>query len=280
MEQDDSSVMRKYFLILPAILFLIIFFVLPLTFVITQSIYQPDKGWSVDSYSKFFTQKVSRNAYTRSLTIGLLVTAVSLLTGYPAAMAISNIKNDSLKGLLMTLIVFPLMTNSVARTFSWLAVLGREGLVNNLLAALGILDNPVRLLYTPGAVFFGLLQLFLPLMIISLVSALENLPKEVPLAAKSLGANGYNLFFRIYLPLTSEGIVSGCTLVFTGCITAYVTPAVLGGSRVLMLSTLLYQKASVTLDWNMATVIAVIMFLTTLLINYISRKLSNLGVSK
>jgi putative spermidine/putrescine transport system permease protein len=117
-------------------------------------------------------------------------------------------------------------------------------------------------------------------MIISLTSALENLPKDVPLAARSLGASSFKLFTKIYLPLTSEGIVTGSTLVFTGCITAYVTPAVLGGSRVLMLSTLLYQKASVTLDWTMATVIAMIMFLSTIAVNFLSRAFSTVGVRR
>jgi len=270
--------MKRYSLLLPALIFLFIFFIIPLMTVLVESIYQPAKGWLFVNYLKFFTQRISRVAYTRSLLMGLLVVAVSALIGYPTAMAIVSVKNDSLKSLLLTLVVFPQMTNSVARTFSWLAVLGREGMVNNLLISLRVIDTPIRLLYTPGAVFLGLLQLFLPLMIISLTSSLENLPKDVPLAAKSLGATGFRLFTKIYLPLTSEGIVSGCTLVFTGCITAYVTPAVLGGSRVLMLSTLLFQKASVTLDWNMATVIAVVMFLTTLAVNYSSKLLSKAGV--
>ncbi|HOK83812.1 MAG TPA: ABC transporter permease [Pseudothermotoga sp.] len=272
--------MKKYLVLLPTVLFLLVFFLVPILSIIVESIYQPQKGWVAGKYLQFFTQRISRVAYTRSLLMSLLVTVVSLAIGYPSALAIVSLKSDSLKSFLMTLVVFPLMTNSVARTFSWLAVLGREGLINNLLISLKLTDSPRRLLYTPGAVFFGLLQLFLPLMIISLVSALENLPKEVPLAAKSLGANAFKLFTRVYIPLTVEGIVAGSTLVFTGCITAYVTPAVLGGSRVTMLSTLLYQKTSVTLDWGMATVIAVVMFATTLAVNYLSRKISSLGVSR
>lgn len=272
--------MKKYFLLLPCLVFLIVFFLLPLFSIFAESVYQSKRGWVVQRYLDFFKQKLSRTVYFRSLLMGLSVTLVALLIAYPAAMAVVSVKNDSLKSLLMTLLVFPLMTNPVARTFSWHAVLGREGLINNLMLALRIIDSPVRLLYTRGAVFIGLLQLFLPLMVISLTSALENLPKDVPLAAKSLGANAFNLFTKIYLPLTSEGIVTGCTLVFTGCITAYVTPAVLGGSRVLMLSTLLYQKASVTLDWTMATVIAVIMFLSTIAINTLSRSISTIGVRR
>ncbi|WP_448522673.1 ABC transporter permease [Pseudothermotoga sp.] len=272
--------MKKYVLLIPCLAFLIAFFIVPIFGMFVESIYQREKGWVAQRYLDFFKQRLSRTVYFRSLLMSLSVTLVALLIGYPAAMAVISVKSDSLRSLLMTLLVFPLMTNPVARTFSWLAVLGREGLINNLLLSLKVLDSPVRLLYTRGAVFVGLLQLFLPLMIISLTSALENLPREVPLAARSLGANGFKLFTKIYLPLTSEGIVTGSTLVFTGCITAYVTPAVLGGSRVLMLSTLLYQKASVTLDWTMATVIAMIMFLSTIAVNFLSRAFSTFGVRR
>ncbi|WP_448530880.1 ABC transporter permease [Pseudothermotoga sp.] len=272
--------MKKYVLLIPCLAFLIAFFIVPIFGMFVESIYQREKGWVAQRYLDFFKQRLSRTVYFRSLWMSLLVTLVALLIGYPAAMAVISVKSDSLRSLLMTLLVFPLMTNPVARTFSWLAVLGREGLINNLLLSLKILDSPVRLLYTRGAVFVGLLQLFLPLMIISLTSALENLPKDVPLAARSLGASSFKLFTKIYLPLTSEGIVTGSTLVFTGCITAYVTPAVLGGSRVLMLSTLLYQKASVTLDWTMATVIAMIMFLSTIAVNFLSRAFSTVGVRR
>ena len=272
--------MKKYVLLIPCLAFLIAFFIIPIVAMFVESVYHPEKGWVAQKYLDFFKQRLSRTVYFRSLWMSLLVTLVALLIGYPTAMAVIGVKSDSLRSLLMTLLVFPLMTNPVARTFSWLAVLGREGLINNLLLSLKILDSPVRLLYTRGAVFVGLLQLFLPLMIISLTSALENLPKDVPLAARSLGANSFKLFTKIYLPLTSEGIVTGSTLVFTGCITAYVTPAVLGGSRVLMLSTLLYQKASVTLDWTMATVIAMIMFLSTIAVNFISRVFSTVGVRR
>jgi putative spermidine/putrescine transport system permease protein len=272
--------MKKYVLLIPCLAFLIAFFIVPIFGMFVESIYQREKGWVAQRYLDFFKQRLSRTVYFRSLWMSLLVTLVALLIGYPAAMAVISVKSDSLRSLLMTLLVFPLMTNPVARTFSWLAVLGREGLINNLLLSLKILDSPVRLLYTRGAVFVGLLQLFLPLMIISLTSALENLPKDVPLAARSLGASSFKLFTKIYLPLTSEGIVTGSTLVFTGCITAYVTPAVLGGSRVLMLSTLLYQKASVTLDWTMATVIAMIMFLSTIAVNFLSRAFSMVGVRR
>ena len=271
---------KLYLLLLPCVVFLTVFFLVPLLVLVSGSIYEPGKGFVGQGYYDFFAQKLSRDAYLRSLSMGGLVTLISMVFSYPAAMAIIRIRSKSLKSFVMTLVVLPLMTNPVARTFAWLVVLGRNGLINNTLLSLGLIKQPERLLYTNGAVFVGLLQLFMPFMILSLISALENVSDDYSMAARSLGASGLKSFWYVELPLTIEGLVIGGTLVFTGAITAYVTPAILGGSRILMLSTLLYQRASVTLDWEMATTIAMVMFLTTLGLNYALKSLGKVGRSR
>ena len=269
---------KKYvLLLLPTLVFLGIFFLVPLLMVVIDSIYGSEGEGIFFNYFVFFKDHVSRTAYLRSIRIGLWVTGLSIIISYPTALAIASINNRTLKTVFMTLMVLPLMTNPVARTFAWLAVLGRYGLLNNFLLSTRIIEEPVRMLYTEGAVLIGLLQLFMPMMILSISSALENIPEDLSLAARSLGASGFQTFVRVTFPLSVEGLITGGTLVFTGSITAYVTPAILGGSRVLMLSTLLYQKAAVVLDWDMATTIAVMMFLTTLLINTGFRLIGKVG---
>ncbi|MCD6267524.1 MAG: ABC transporter permease [Thermotogaceae bacterium] len=245
--------------------------------VVIDSICGSEREGILFNYFVFFKDHVSRTAYLRSIRIGLWVTGLSAIISYPTALAIASINNRTMKTVFMTLMVLPLMTNPVARTFAWLAVLGRYGLLNNLLLSARIIEEPVRMLYTEGAVLIGLLQLFMPMMILSISSALENIPEDLSLAARSLGASGFQTFARVTFPLSVEGLITGGTLVFTGSITAYVTPAILGGSRVLMLSTLLYQKAAVILDWDIATTIAVMMFLTTLLINTGLRSIGKVG---
>jgi putative spermidine/putrescine transport system permease protein len=173
----------------------------------------------------------------------------------------------------MSLVILPLLTNPVARTFAWLIILGRHGLINQFLQGIGLIEVPLRLIYTENAIVVGLLQLFMPLMVLALVSAMENIPPDVEEAARSLGANGLQTFLRILLPLSADGLVLGGTLVFTGSITAYVTPAILGGTQVLMLATLLQQRAIVLLDWPAATMIAVVMIGTTLVVNALLRAL-------
>ena len=166
------------------------------------------------------------------------------------------------------------MISPVARTYAWIVILGRTGIVNDTIVGLGLSDTPIRLLFTETAVFLGLLQLFMPLMIISLVSAMENIPRDVIPAARVLGATWLQVFMRVILPLTKEGLVIGGTLVFTGALTAYITPAILGGSKVLMLETLLYQRVNVANDFVSASVIAMILIVMSFTANLLLKRIA------
>lgn len=201
------------------------------------------------------------------------MTLVSAVIGYAAAFAIVNLSASG-KGRMIGLISLPLMISPVARTYAWIVILGRTGIVNQALQAVGLSDEPIRLLFTETAVFIGLLQLFLPLMILSLISALENMPKDAILAARVLGANWFQVFWKVILPLTREGLVVGGTLVFTGSLTAYITPAILGGSKVLMLETLLFQRVTVANDFVSASVIAFILIAMCFAANLLLKRLA------
>ncbi len=263
---------RKAFILsAPALVVLVAFFVVPLALTLVESL-RDGGGWTLERYASVLSQRSFRVALVRSLKLGALVTGIAALVGYPAAYAISKLERGK-RTLLMSLIILPLMTNPVARTYAWFVVMGRHGIINRGLLALGLAERPIKILYTEGAIAVGLLQLFLPLMLLSLVSALENVPAELEEAARSLGANGFRAFRRVVLPLSADGLVIGGTLVFTGSITAYVTPAILGGTRVLMLSTLLYQKAMTLMDWEGATVVAVVMLLLAVGLNALLRRL-------
>ena len=258
-----------WLLLSPALLFIGLFFLLPVLAVLLES-FKVGNSVGVQNFVKFFTDDLNLEIYWRTIWISGLVTIVSAIACYPAAYAVTRI-NPRYRGLLMGLIILPLMTSTVARTFAWLVLLGGNGLINVSLISVGIIKEPLRLLYNEWSVFIGLLQLFMPLMLLSLVSAMENLPRDVIPAARSLGAGEGQVFSRVIFPLTREGLVVGGTLVFTGCITAYVTPAILGGPTATVLAVLLYQKASVVVDYIAADVIAVVMLLTTLLVNSILR---------
>ena len=252
-------------LLLPGSVFLLFFFVLPLIFVFTESFQGQDGGLTVLRYTEVLTSKQFHFVYLRTLKIALIVTPLAVLVAYPSAYIITKMTTRK-KSIMMSLVILPLMTSPVARTFAWIVILGRFGLINQTLAAARVTSEPLRLMYTEGAIVAGLLQLFMPIMVLTLVSALENIPEEVEEAALSLGSGKSGTFFRVLVPLSFDGLIMGVTLVFTGCITAYVTPAILGGSKVLTLSTLMRQEALVLMNWEGATVIAVVMIVTTLIL--------------
>ena len=252
-------------LLLPGSIFLLFFFVLPLVFVFTESFQGAAGQLTILRYTEVLKSKQFHFVYLRTLKIALIVTPLAVLVAYPSAYIITKMTAGK-KSVMMSLVILPLMTSPVARTFAWIVILGRFGLINQTLAAARVTSEPLRLMYTEGAIVAGLLQLFMPIMVLTLVSALENIPEEVEEAALSLGSGKTGTFFRVLVPLSFDGLIMGVTLVFTGCITAYVTPAILGGSKVLTLSTLMRQEALVLMNWEGATVIAVVMIVTTLVL--------------
>lgn len=259
-------------LTLPAAIFAAALFLLPVGILLSEA-FRIDGSWSINAYFDFFSSGRNRTVVLRTLKLGALVAGVSAIVGYAAAFAIVSLPPTS-RGRMFGLVMLPLMISPVARTYAWLVILGRTGFVNQILVSLGLTDAPIRILFSETAVFIGLLQLFMPLMIISLVSAMENMPRDAVAAARILGANWFQVFWRVILPLTREGLVVGGTLVFTGSMTAYITPAILGGSKVLMLETLLYQRVTVANDFVSASVIAMILIVMSFSANILLKRLA------
>ncbi|WP_430513671.1 ABC transporter permease [Pannonibacter phragmitetus] len=259
-------------LALPAALFAAVVFLVPVVLLLSEG-FRSAEGWTLSAYTDFFSQPLNRAVFLRTLKLGAMVTVVAAVIGYAAAYAIVTLPPGS-KGRVTGLIVLPLMISPVARTYAWIVILGRTGIVNQALQGIGLTDGPLRILFTETAVFIGLLQLFLPLMILSLISALENLPRDAVPAARVLGANWFQVFWKVILPLSREGLVVGGTLVFTGSLTAYITPAILGGSKVLMLETLLYQQVTVAGNFVAASVIALILIVMSFAANILLRRIA------
>jgi putative spermidine/putrescine transport system permease protein len=259
-------------LTLPAAVFAAALFLMPVAILLSEA-FRVGDAWSISGYVEFFSSSRNITVFLRTLKLGALVAGTSAVIGYAAAFAIVGL-DPTTRGRIFGLVILPLMISPVARTYAWLVILGRTGFVNEALVGLGILDSPLRILFTETAVFIGLLQLFMPLMIVSLVSAMENMPRDAIPAARILGANWVQVFWRVVLPLTREGLVIGGTLVFTGALTAYITPAILGGSKVLMLATLLYQRVTVANDFAAASVIAMILIVMSFSANILLKRMA------
>lgn len=209
----------------------------------------------------------------RTLGLGLIVTLTCVVLGFPIAYLLAR-STSRWAGVLLALAIFPLLLSSVVRTFGWLVVLGSQGAVGQLLVTLGLVETAPQLLYTPLAIVLGLVQLFLPLAIVSCYSALAQVDASLDDAARGLGAGRARTFWTIVVPLSWPGVVVAATLVFAGSITAYTTPYLLGGSRQRMLSTQLYTYSSTTIDWAAASATALVM---TVLVFAVSGVSSMLG---
>lgn len=250
-------------LLVPGLVLLIVFLVMPLLNILMPTVF--DNGISLEKYIAFFKDEYYIKIFIRTLNIALTSAVVCIVLGVPTAYFISRC-DKKWRSLLMACSIFPLLTNSVVRSFAWINILGRNGVINTLLMNMGIIEEPLKLLYTEFSILVGTIYLFLPLMIVTVVGAMENIDNDMMEAAESLGANRVIAFMKVILPMSLPGIIVGGVLVFTGALTAYTTPQLLGGNGNLVLATLIYQRAMTIGDWTGASVIATIMIVTTIIV--------------
>ncbi|RVT86791.1 ABC transporter permease [Rhodobacteraceae bacterium CCMM004] len=215
------------------------------------------------AYAAFFGSGFRRAVLIRTLEIAGATTILSLLIGFLTAYVVSRAP-PRWRSILIIMAVFPLLTGVVVRSFAWLIILGRNGIVNNTLVGLGITAEPLPMIYTQGSVIVAMVYLFVPLMVLTLVGVLENIPDDVIQAAQSLGAGPFATFREVIFPLAVPGLIVGAVLVFTGSFTSYATPQLLGGERQMVMGTLLHQRAMVAFDWPGAATISAIMVAVTL----------------
>ena len=251
----------RYTLLFPGVVLLCFFLVLPLLSSLIPTVF-PESSFSLQLYIDFFKDSYFMAVLGRTLSISLIVTIFCAVLGLPAAYVISGV-SKKWRGILIALTLFPLLTNSVIRSFAWITILGKNGVINNLLTMFGVINEPMSLLYTDFSIIIGSVYLFLPTMIMTLVGVLENIDDDLLEAAATLGLSPLKGFFKIILPLSLPGMIVGSILVFTGTLTAYATPQLLGGNKKMMLATLLYQRATTLGDWTSASVIALVMIVIT-----------------
>jgi putative spermidine/putrescine transport system permease protein len=252
-----------WMMLIPGLLILAVCLGLPLLKVLAPTLFTGD--YPLSAYVEFFQDDYYRKIFIRTVRIAMITTAVCMVGGIPTAYFISRC-NKKWRGLLLAASIFPMMTNSVIRSFAWINILGSNGVVNKLLQALNLIEKPMKLLYTDFSIIIGSVYLFLPLMIVTVTGVMENIDDDMMEAAESLGANRISAFMKVIFPMSLPGIIVGGILVFTGTLTAYTTPQLLGGNSNMVLATLIYQRAMSVGDWTGASVVALIMILVTLIV--------------
>jgi putative spermidine/putrescine transport system permease protein len=262
-------------LALPAILLLTLCFILPTLFVISKVI----KDDGMKYFVKFFTDEYYRNILFSTLATALKVTLIALMLGYPTAYYLARTKSKY-KNLMLMATILPFLVSALVRAYGWIVILGDTGILNQLLMNTGIIDEPIKILYTMNGVIIGLVHLLIPYMILSIATVLQNIAPNIESAAQSLGANSWQTFRKVVFPLSLPGVITGSILVFTVSMTAFVTPKLLGGPRIKLMSTMVYQEVQVTFNWGMASAISFILLGTILLILVLSNVLTHKSMTK
>jgi putative spermidine/putrescine transport system permease protein len=276
--------MRKssaFWLILPALLGVLLFVFYPL-FQIAIPTFHSGSANIFSLYEKFLSENYNLQVIGRTILIAVITTIITLVLSFPVALWIARQKKF-LKSLLSLLILFPMLSNAVVRNFAWIIILGKDGVINEILLSLHIISSPLNILYTNTSIIIGSIYLFLPIMIMSLIGSVSELNLEVEEAAAVLGARPLVNLIKIIIPQLTTGILTGCILVFAGTMTAYTTPQILGGNRHLVMSTLIYQQAMTLGNWTNASVIAIILIiisaLTMLLMGRVMKKIDRRSIN-
>ena len=269
----------RSFALAPAIMAIGVFLVLPLLLVPAASFMEANPwggvrpALSFEAYVQvlfeedFTGELIFNDAYPRivlrSLLLAGITTLLCLLAGFPVAYVIA-LQPKARQGLLLLLVTVPFWTNLLIRTYSWIMILRDEGLINHGLEALGVIDGPLRLLYTNGAIAVGLVYTFLPFMVLPIYAAIERIDRGLIEAAHDLYANRWDLLRRVVLPLAKPGIIAGAVLVFVPALGSFVAPALLGGGKQLMIGSLIQAQFGAARNWPFGSAMSLLLLAAVL----------------
>lgn len=247
-------------LVLPALVFLGVVFLLPLLLLLWSSI-RGEGGFSLNGYARVLGDAYYRQVMLQSLQLGLITTGGALLLGYPAAFALARARGYA-QVALFALVFLPLTVSIIVKSFGWGIVLRRDGILNWAMENLGLIDRPVRMIFTEGALYAGMINVFLPFMVLPIFSVVRMMDARLPDAAATLGASPWFRFTRVTLPLSLPGVVAGVSITFSLAVSAYVTPSLLMGDRYMTMS-MVMAKAFLNLrDWQLGGAMAAVLLAT------------------
>lgn len=263
-------------------IFMIVLMVLPLILLFSYGFLEVDGndvagGFTFDTYAALLTNGYFWTLFSRTFFIAVSVTIFSLVLGYPIAWLSSRCRGWKRTALLL-IVATPLLTSALVRTFAWIVILGKQGVVNGGLLALGLVDAPISLLFDSTAVVIGMTQVMLPFMVIPLISAIQNVPDDTQDAARNLGSGFFRTFWTVMVPQTVPGIAAGITLVFALSYSEFTVAVLLGGGSFNFASIYIYEAMTTLLDWGRGAAAASILLLSSLvtitLLNIGTRRLT------
>lgn len=252
------------FVAYPYVVWSAIFIVIPLLLIVFFSFTSKVDGRFVFSFENFqrLFEPIYFTVFVRSIWLAILSTVLCLLLGYPIAYIISKLPIKRIN-ILILLFILPMWMNFLLRTYAWMAILGRDGLINTLLGYIGI--GPIKMLYTDGAILLGMVYNFLPFMVIPIYTVLIKIDKNLVNAAYDLGANKAQAFRKVILPLSIPGIISGITMVFMPAVSNFVIPNLLGGGKYMLVGNLIEQQFTTIGNWNFGSALSIFMMILILI---------------
>jgi ABC-type spermidine/putrescine transport system permease subunit I len=259
---ERSPIAKSLILLGPALLILLFLYFYPVVRMLYSSFFQPD--FTLQNYAYFFQKPLYLKILLRTFKIAFLVTAIALIVAYPLAMFLAEAKGKATY--LMVCVILPFWTSVLVRTYAWMVLLQFHGLINKILIGLGIIAEPLHIMYNTPAVLVGMVHVLLPFMVLSIYSVLKGIDPSLKLAAYTLGANKVTAFMRVTLPLSLPGVLAGVIFVFVLSLGFFITPALLGGPKVMMIATLIESQINDLNNWNFAAAIALILLTCTIVI--------------
>lgn len=251
-------------LLLPGLAALLLTFAAPLVWLVRMSLNRGESSGlivntlTLDSYATAITDPFYWGVIWRTVQLGLLVTVLTVLVSYPIALFLSR-TTSRWRGVLVALAIAPLLTSAVVRTYGWMAILADQGVINGALTSLGLIDTPLRLTNNFTGAVIALVEILMPYAILAMLAGFGRIEAELEHAAASLGANRAKVFWRVTLPLSMPGVITAALLVFVLSISSFVTPRLVGGGRLFVLATEIFNQATMTLNWPLASALSVML---------------------
>jgi len=268
------SRMGVLLLLLPALLLMALVFLGPIAWFIGGAL--AELGGPAEIWEEAAAVLGSRAIIATIVTtnwIAFLVTCLTLLVGYPVAYALSRAKGLTFTVILVC-ILLPYFTSVIVRTYAWMVLLGRNGLINQALLGLGIIDEPLQLMYNRAGVLIGMSYVLLPYMVLTLYSAMKAVDPRLLEAAEGMGASPLAVFVKVFLPLTLQGVVAGALIVFILGLGFFITPALMGGPRDIMIAMLIEREIELMLNWPVAALMTLVLLAVTLALYAVYHRIS------
>ena len=265
MEKTDNNKISSWWLLVPTSFLYIITFFIPLITLLVMSFSRFESsvttvGFYLDNYEKILTDGITLKIFFQTVELSLMITLFCLLLGYPVAMLMRRVGPKARLWILL-LVVSPLLTSIIVRNVAWVLILGRSGMINDLLISWGLISKPLPLMYNTFGVVLAVVHVYLSFMVLPLFAALSSINNSLEEAAASLGAKPLSIFLNVTLPLSLPGIMAGCTLVFILSMGVYLTPVIMGGNFVVTLPMLIEDAVRNRYNWPEASAMALLLLI-------------------